>query len=175
MKELKEHLQEICKCGAEHHVKLAKCHTEVVDRHNARAKHLEVTDPSGSAFHKGEAEWHGAASALHVSHAEKFLATHKAIGEMQTTELQGDGGTSHDIKALHDRFDRLDKIISGGVVPSGVSLFPTTDRPQVIPRYGARNVPSDEARKAMSPELRDIVLPEEREMPAAAIRPGRTD
>jgi hypothetical protein len=172
MKELKQHLQEMHKSNAAHHAEAARAMTSLADQHHALAKHLEMTDPTGSASHKAAEEACKSAAACHVAHAEKCLAMHKSAGELPDTP----GGPAEKVATgeAATLLAGIQKLLNTAM-PTNVSVFPTTDRPQAIPRYGARNVPSDEACKAVAPELRDIILPEERETPAAAIRPGRTD
>ena len=154
----KEHVQEICKCGAEHEMKVAKCHVEAADRHDARAKDLEVSDPSGSVFHKGEADWHRAKAAdLHTSHGEKLLAMHKSAGEIPdeaggpTEKVQGD-----DLKALAAQVSSLVKFLgdnAGRVSPNPRSPAP---RPTLAPRFGQAD-PRVDAISKMDPALKHLV------------------
>jgi hypothetical protein len=155
MKELRAHLQEMHRSQAEHHTEVARSMNTLADQHHALSKHLELTDPTGSASHKAAAEACKVNANCHVAAAEKCLAMHKSAGEIPDSP----GGPTEKVEAgeLQVLVSRLAKLLGGELEPTRVSPNPLSPAPRqkIVPRYG-QNDP-DAALNKVDVSLRHLV------------------
>lgn len=114
---LKEHLKSAFESAAAHHVAAATSHGQMAKSCAAMADHVEKSDSVLASHHRDMSTQHQALSDSHTDAAEKCLACHKSVDEIDASELDGRGdGEGTRLKVLVDRLEKL-------IVPTNVSAI----------------------------------------------------